>query len=255
MIIKNTKVNNLEVYIHDTRKNMGIQVAKDFATYLKALQTKKKEVNIIFAAAPSQLDFLEALKAEERIDWQNVNVFHMDEYIGISIDQEQSFARFVKEKVAIPFKVGGFYPLNGTADNVEEECLRYATLLKENKIDIVCLGIGENGHLAFNDPGVADFWDTKDVKIVQLDEVCRMQQVNDKCFADLNSVPKYAMTLTIPTLMRADAMFCTVPSTNKAVAVKKTLQEDVNCLCPASILRIHKNAKLYCDKDSGQFIL
>lgn len=255
MILKEIKVDNLDVYVHDTRASMGEQVAADFAAYLRELQSKKDEVNIVFAAAPSQSDFLDSLTREEGIDWSRVNVFHMDEYIGISIDEEQSFARFVKSYVADKLKVGRFYPLNGRADSIEAECARYTELLRSNRIDIVCLGIGENGHIAFNDPGEADFWDASDVKTVTLDEKCRTQQVNDKCFPTIDDVPKYAMTLTVPALMRAGAMFCTVPSATKAWAVERTLKGCVDVMCPATALRLHANAKFYCDKDSGRSLL
>lgn len=255
MILKETKVDNLDVYVHDTRASMGEQVARDFASCLRALLAEKDEVNIIFAAAPSQADFLDSLTREEGIDWSRVNVFHMDEYIGITIDKEQSFARFVKSFVADKLGVGAFYPLNGGADNIDKECARYTSLLREKKVDIVCLGIGENGHIAFNDPGEADFWDEKDVKTVTLDEKCRTQQVNDKCFPAIDDVPKYAMTLTVPALMRAGAMFCTVPGSTKAWAVERTLCGAVDVMCPATALRLHANAKFYCDKDSGKALI
>lgn len=255
MILKSFNVNKLKVHIHDTRASMGEQVAREFASYLRALLEKQEKVNVIFAAAPSQADFLDSLTREERIDWSRVNVFHMDEYVGISIDQEQSFARFVKTLVADKLGAGKFYYLDGKAEDAEAECARYTALLRENPVDIVCLGIGENGHIAFNDPGEADFWDARDVKIVKLDEVCRNQQVNDKCFPDIDSVPKYAMTLTVPTLLRAKAMFCTVPAKTKAEAVKRTLLGDIDDMCPATALRLHKDASFYCDSDSGSYVL
>ena len=255
MILKEMKADKLNVYVYDTRVNMGKRVANDYAEYVKALLKGKDTVNVIFAAAPSQLDFLSSLAEIEGIEWNRINVFHMDEYIGVGIDQEQSFARFVKVHVADRFHVKEFFPLNGKADNIEEECKRYTVQLQEHKPDIVCLGIGENGHIAFNDPGVADFWDDQYVKTVKLDEVCRNQQVNDKCFPNIDSVPKYAMTLTVPALMRAQVMFCTVPAATKAKAVRQTVLFAINDNCPASALRLHKNAYLYCDKDSGKYIL
>jgi glucosamine-6-phosphate deaminase len=126
--------------------------------------------------------------------------------------------------------------------------------LRENPVDIVCLGIGENGHIAFNDPWVADFWDSEWVKVVELDDMCRQQQVNDGCFPTFDDVPKFAFTLTIPTMLRAKAMFCTVPAITKANAVKNTLEGPIGEACPATALRIHKNAKLYCDADSASLI-
>ena len=255
MILKSFKVDRLNVHIHDTRASMGDQVASEFAAKLKEVLASKERANVIFAAAPSQADFLDSLTREEGIDWKRVNVFHMDEYIGISIDQEQSFARFVKTLVADKLGVGNFYALDGKAEDIDAECARYTKLLRDNPVDIVCLGIGENGHIAFNDPGEADFWDAKDVKVVKLDEVCRNQQVNDKCFPDIDSVPKFAMTLTVPALLRAGAMFCTVPAKTKADAVKLTLTGGIDDMCPATALRLHKNASFYCDSDSGIYLL
>lgn len=255
MILKEMKADQMQVYVHDTRKSMGAQVAHDVAMLLRKLLAEKETVNVIFAAAPSQSDFLASLAEEKEIDWKRVNVFHMDEYIGISIEHKESFAGFVKKYVADPLGAGSFYPLHGEAENISAECARYTALLREMKVDIVCLGIGENGHIAFNDPGEADFWDPADVKIVTLDEVCRNQQVNDKCFPDIDSVPKYAMTLTVPALLRAGAMFCTVPAATKADAVRRTILGNIDPLCPATALRLHANAKFYCDSDSGVSLL
>ena len=255
MILKEMKADRLSVYVYDTRENMGKRVAADFSEYIKALLKTKDTVNVIFAAAPSQSDFLSSLAEIKGIAWDRVNAFHMDEYVGMGIEDEQSFARFVKMNVADRLNVGKFYPINGKAEDIQKECERYTKLLRDNKPDIVCLGIGENGHIAFNDPWEADFWDDKDVKTVKLDETCRQQQVNDKCFPDIDSVPKYAMTLTVPTLMRAGAMFCTVPAATKANAVMNTIFSGINEDCPATALRLHKNAKFYCDKDSGRYIL
>ena len=255
MILKEMQADKMGVVVYDSRAEMGKRVAHDYSECVKTLLKEKEKINVIFAAAPSQSDFLAALTEIEGIDWNRINVFHMDEYIGIGIDQEQSFARFVKVFVADKFKVGEFFPLNGKAENIDEECKRYTDLLRRYKPDVVCLGIGENGHIAFNDPGVADFWDDQYVKVVKLDEVCRNQQVNDKCFPDIDSVPKYAMTLTVPALLRAGAMFCTVPAPTKANAVRTTVLSPISDDCPASALRLHKNAYLYCDADSGKYLL
>ena len=255
MILKSMEKDELKIFVHDSRESMGRQVAKDFAGYVRKALAEKESINVIFAAAPSQNDFLESLEKEKGVEWNRVNAFHMDEYVGIGIEDEQSFARFVKEKVVDSLGIKNFFAINGKADDIEEDCERYTALLRKYKVDAVCLGIGENGHIAFNDPGEADFWDDKDVKKVKLDEVCRNQQVNDKCFPDIDSVPKYAITLTVPTLLRAKAMFCTVPAPTKADAVNKMVNGSVSENLPATALRIHKNATLYCDKDSGKYIL
>ncbi|MBQ4516517.1 MAG: glucosamine-6-phosphate deaminase [Clostridia bacterium] len=234
---------------------MGAAAGGDAAAKIKELIAKKGEVNMIFAAAPSQNETLETLVSSEGIDWSKVNAFHMDEYIGLSPDAPQGFGNFLKDRIfsKLPFKsVNYIYAENETA---EETCARYTKLIKENPIDIVCLGIGENGHIAFNDPWVADFNDSEVIKKVELDEVCRQQQVNDGCFAKLDDVPKFALTLTVPTLYNADYLFCTVPAPTKADAVYKTVNNDINEDLPATIMRNHDNAVMYCDSDSGAKLL
>jgi glucosamine-6-phosphate deaminase len=233
---------------------MGEDSAAAFAATLREMLAKKDAVNVIFAAAPSQSDFLAALEREADIDWKRVNVFHMDEYIGIDNDHPQSFAKFVKTHVADQFAVGAFYPLNGACKSVSEECARYEKLLREFPVDIVCMGIGENGHIAFNDPGVADFTDPVLVKTAKLDEVCRNQQVHDGCFETLADVPTHALTLTCPTLMNATYQFCVVPAPTKAQAAKRMLNGEISEECPCTALRRADHAALYLDPDSASLL-
>ena len=254
MLLKQFTCDSLNVKVFENRTAMGGDAARDVAAEMRRLLAEKAQINMIFAAAPSQSDFLAALIAEADIDWKRVNVFHMDEYIGIGNDHPQSFAKFVKTHVADQFAVGAFYPLNGACKSVSEECARYEKLLRDHPVDIVCMGIGENGHIAFNDPGVADFTDPVYVKTAKLDEVCRNQQVNDGCFPTLADVPKYAMTLTVPALVAAPKLFCIVPAPTKAKAVKATLQGEITDLCPATILRTRKDAVLYLDRDSAALL-
>lgn len=178
----------------------------------------------------------------------------MDEYIGIHPDAPQSFGHFLRIRIfdKVPFKKVNY--LNGLAESLEEECKRYADLLTKYPVDIVCLGIGENGHIAFNDPDVADFNDPKLVKIVKLDPVCRQQQVNEKCFERLDLVPKEALTLTIPALLKAEWMFCIVPFKNKAHAVYRAIYGEISEKCPASILRRKEKSSLYLDTESAEQI-
>ncbi|WP_129724794.1 glucosamine-6-phosphate deaminase [Xylanivirga thermophila] len=234
---------------------MGRGAANDAACVIKKLLNEKDDVNIIFAAAPSQNEFLEALMLDNDIEWGRINAFHMDEYIGLPADAPQGFGNFLKERIfdRVPFKSITY--LNGNATDIEEECIRYTKLLKDNPVDIVCMGIGENGHIAFNDPHVAFFNDDKWVKVVDLDLKCRNQQVHDGCFANLDAVPTHALTLTIPALLSAEHIFCVVPAITKAEAVKNTVNGPITEQCPASILRNHENAVLYVDKDSGKYIL
>lgn len=246
------KVDNLTVKILDSRAKMGKCAAEDIHAKINELLEKKSEINMIFAAAPSQNEALESLLSFKDIDWDRINAFHMDEYIGLSEDDNnKSFGFYLTEHIfsKAPFK--SINLINGNAKDLEEECNRYADLLKKFPTDIVIMGIGENGHIAFNDPWVADFNDEKIIKTVALDEVCRNQQVNDGCFKNIKSVPKQALTLTCPTLFSGDNLFCIVPAKTKADAVKRTLNGSISEECPATILRNHKNATLYLDSDSS----
>lgn len=244
----------LDIKIFDTRAEMGKAAADDIAAGIKTLLAEKDEINMIFAAAPSQNDMLAALCARDDIEWEKINAFHMDEYIGLDPNAPQCFSNFLKEHIfdLKPFK--SINLIDASASDPEQECERYAALLAENPVDIVCMGIGENGHIAFNDPHVADFNDPKAVKPVSLDDVCRMQQVNDGCFASIDDVPKWAITLTIPTLVSAKYNYCVVPAPTKANAVKNTVEGPVSEACPATILRSKDNAIMYCDADSSALL-
>jgi glucosamine-6-phosphate deaminase len=255
MIIKQGKIDNLEYRVYDSRYNMGYAASKDVAFTIKKLLNEKDEISIIFAAAPSQNELLQYLVADKTIDFRRVNAFHMDEYVGLNSNAPQAFGQFLRDRLfdKVPFKSVNI--INGTADNIESECERYAALLGEAKPDIVCMGIGENGHIAFNDPHVAYFNDKKAVKVVSLDEVCRNQQVNDGCFEDISLVPTHAVTLTIPTLVSPEYVFCVVPAATKANAVYTLINGEIGEYCPCTILRKHNNAILYTDKDSASRIL
>lgn len=244
----------MKVKIYETRDEMGKGAADDIANAIKKLLAEKEEINMIFAAAPSQNDMLLHLCEKDEIEWKRINAFHMDEYIGLSADAPQCFSNFLKKYIfdLKPFKSVNL--INAAATNPETECERYTKLLKENPVDIVCMGIGENGHIAFNDPHVAEFDDKMVVKPVKLDEICRNQQVNDGCFETIDEVPQYAITLTIPTLISAKYNFCVVPAKTKAVAVKNTVEGEISEACPASILRNKDNAIMYCDADSSALL-
>lgn len=248
------KKDKLEIKIFETRDEMGIAAANDIAAAIKELLSNKAEINMIFAAAPSQNDMLLHLCEKTDIEWDRINALHMDEYIGLDPDAPQCFSNFLKRGIfdIKPFKSVNL--INAGATDAQTEADRYASLLKEYPADIVCMGIGENGHIAFNDPHVADFNDNKVVKIVELDDVCRMQQVNDGCFEKLDDVPKCALTLTIPTLVSSKYNFCVVPASTKAEAVKNTVLGEISEKCPATILRNKDNAILYCDFDSSVYI-
>lgn len=244
----------MQVNVFQDRKTMGRAAANDVSSCIKQLLKEKDEVNMIFAAAPSQDDFLRHLVKEPSISWDRINAFHMDEYIGLDKDAPQAFGNFLKERIfgKVPFK--SVHYIDGTTSDPEGECNRYGDKLKQYKVDIVCLGIGENGHIAFNDPPVADFNDPYPVKIVNLDHASRQQQVNDKCFRHLEEVPQKAFTLTIPSLLKADYLFCIVPTKLKAEAIRNTLKNPISEVCPATILRTKNNAFLYLEKESASLI-
>jgi len=250
-LLKEFKKDNLTVKLFDTRDAMGAYAAKEASDKMKELLSKKEEINMIFAAAPSQNEFLKTLYTDKDIDFSRINAFHMDEYIGLPSDNPAGFGNFLRDRIfsKAPFKSVNY--LNGLAEDIDAECARYTQLLKDHPIDIVCMGIGENGHIAFNDPHVAFFNDEKAVKVVELDQKCRQQQVNDGCFASIDEVPTHALTLTIPTLVSGDYLFCMVPAATKADAVYATINGEIEEKCPASILRKHDNATLYVDSDSG----
>ncbi|KAA0991186.1 glucosamine-6-phosphate deaminase [Dyadobacter aurulentus] len=245
------KVDNLEVKIFETRQEMGETAAKAVADKIRELQDIKEFVNIIFASAPSQNEFLTALRTETGIRWDKVNAFHMDEYVGIAADAPQNFGYFLKVRLFDHVNPRSVSYLDGNASDLNAECERYAALLEKYPIDIVCMGIGENGHLAFNDPHVAFFDDPLVVKQVELDEACRQQQVNDECFDTFDEVPETALTLTIPTLLKSTYAFAMVPGEKKAQAIYHTVESEIQEAYPATILRKHPNAILYIDKDSS----
>ena len=248
------KVVNLPVKIFDTREEMGVDSANRVAEVINAAIAEKGVANVVFAAAPSQDDMLKSL-LEQDIDWSKVRAFHQDEYIGIADDEPAGFGNFLDRAIFKKVNFKEIHYLRCDADKAEEKCAEYTKLLTDYPIDMILLGIGENGHLAFNDPAVADFEDPKKIKIVELDDVCRQQQVNDGCFATLNDVPKQAMSLTMSFIMSVPHAVCVVPTIRKANAVYNALMGPVTTACPASILRNHNDAILYLDKDSASKIL
>ena len=253
-MIKELEVDDLRVEVYQDRTKMGEAAASAVGERIVKLLSQQEYVNIVFASAPSQNEFLAALIKQTGIDWKRVNAFHMDEYIGLPENSPQKFGSFLNEKIFkyLPFRALNY--INGNAPDSFAECGRYAELLQQYPSDIVCLGIGENGHLAFNDPHVADLNDPVRVKIVDLDFECRRQQVSDGTFDNLNSVPKLAITLTIPALMAGEYVYGIVPGKNKTLAVYNTLYKKISEQCPASVLRTQTNAVLFLDKDSAALI-
>ena len=251
---KTLQVDRLHVEIYTDREKMGVAAAHTVAKRMKDVIADRGEVAVVFAAAPSQNEFLATLRSLDGIGWDKVFAFHMDEYIGLPADAPQGFGNFLRQRLFDRVRPGTVYFLDGQAPDPEEECKRYSALLESHLVDIVCAGIGENGHLAFNDPPVADFADPLQVKVVELDETCRMQQVHDGCFPDLDSVPTHAITMTIPALMAARWIYTVVPGPAKAQAIKATLTGPIGIQCPATALRQHPNSILYIDRDSASLL-
>lgn len=253
-LIKEMKTGKLLVKVFDTRNAMGEDAGKEAAACIRQLLKEKEEINIIFAAAPSQNETLETLIKEPEIEWERVNAYHMDEYVGLAPEHPAGFRNYLNRTIfeKLPFKTINL--INGNAEDAYAEAKRYGELLLAHPVDLCLLGVGENGHLAFNDPGVAEFDDPVRAKVVPLDEVCRQQQVNDGCFEKIDEVPTHAITVTIPGLTAAKYMFCSVPAATKARAIKDMLSGEVTEKCPASILTEHEAAVLYLDKDSAAMI-
>jgi len=247
--VKTQTVDQLQVKVFEDRAAMGAAAGTEASARIKELLAAKGKIRMIFAAAPSQNELLQQLKETPGIDWSHITVFHMDEYIGLPKDAPQAFSRFLCDKLFDEVQPGTVHLIDSSSD-IEIECKRYSELLAEAPIDIVCMGIGENGHIAFNDPPVADFNDIQLVKAVELDEACRQQQVNDGCFPTFAAVPTHALTLTIPALLSGAHLFCVVPGATKHEAVKRTLNGPIATECPSTILRTHADCTLYVDLDS-----
>jgi glucosamine-6-phosphate deaminase len=250
-MVTQEKVDALEVRVYDRPEALAAAAAHEAAERLRTVLARQPGAAVILASAASQVLFLGALVAAEGIEWSRVTLFHMDEYLGIAEDHPASFGRFVRERVTGRVRVRAFHPLRGEADQPIRECDRYERLLAAQPIDLCCLGIGENGHVAFNDPPVADFEDARGVKLVRLDEACRRQQVGEGAFPTLAAVPEFAYTLTVPALCAARRLICVVPERRKAVAVRNALAGPIDTACPASVLRRQGHAVLFLDVDSA----
>lgn len=242
-----------KINVLSNKSTTGIAAGKAVENCIIELLKTKNSIRIVFAAAPSQDSMLDYLTKSTLIDWKKIVAFHMDEYIGLSPDSPQLFSSYLDTNLFSKVAVEK-HTIDVTND-VDDEINRYTQLLQQGPIDIVCLGIGENGHLAFNDPHVADFNDPKIVKMVELDDACRIQQVNDGCFQSMERVPEKAITLTIPTLFKGAHLFCVVLGANKSEAVKNTLTEPISTSCPASILTTHPDCNFYFDEEAYKQVI
>lgn len=245
----------LEVEVHSDRAKMGRAAAAVVAAHLRQQAERDGQAAAIFASAPSQNEFLAALRQDTTIPWPRVTAFHLDEYIGVEATHPASFRRFLVDRLFAHVPIRVFHGLAGEAPDPEAECARYAALLRAQPPTLAILGIGENGHLAFIDPPLCDFFEPADVRVVELDEPCRRQQVNDGSFATLDAVPRTALSLTIPFLMRLPRAVAIVPGPAKRAAIAAAVDGPVTCACPASILRRHADARLFLDPASAAGIL
>lgn len=252
------KRDQLTVEIHSRDEDLARSAAALAAETIREAIAERGEASVIFATANSQIKFLNELAAiseSSGIEWSKVVMFHMDEYLGIPASHPASFRNGMRLMVDEVLHPKTFHYLQGDAEEPLKAISAYSQLLENHPPDLCCLGIGENGHLAFNDPPVADFDDPLPLKIVKLDHACRMQQVGEGHFPDLQSVPSYALTLTIPTLCRARRMLAIVPEKRKATAVERTLNGPIDTSCPGSILRLQPHCTLYLDQDSASDFL
>ena len=252
--IRTMNVDKVRVEVYSSRVEMGLAVAEAVATRMRQLLSQKQGVSVVFAAADSQKEFLDALAAEKGIDWGRVTAFHMDEYLGVPGTAPQSFGRWLRDRLFGRVRPGTVHYMDGMGRSPEAECARYAALLQSAPLDIACLGIGENGHLAFNDPPVADFADPKRVKRVEIDEASRIQQSAEGNFPRPEDVPRVALTMTIPALLAAPFIVCTVPGPRKAQAVKAALYGPLSTACPATAVRSHAGTVVYLDPESSRLI-
>ncbi len=247
------RVDTLRVEVYSDRRAMGEAAAQRVAESIAAAQADHGWANVIFAAAPSQNEMLARL-CELPVDWEHVRAFHMDEYVGLPAGAPQRFGQWLKDRIFDIVKPAEVHLLEPSADEPAKSAEAYAAKLRAHPVDVVCCGIGENAHIAFNDPLLANFSDPYLVKIVELELPSRQQQVNDGSFATLDDVPTHALTLTVPALTAAKAVHCVVPGTTKAEAVRTMLRGPITSLCPASVLRQHAGAILYLDPAASTLI-
>ena len=240
--------------VYAAQEDLARDAAREAQAHLQACIAERGEASAILATGNSQIRFLEELIRLGGVDWSKLTLFHMDEYLGIDGNHKASFRRYMRERVEARVKPKVFHYLDGNADQPLDECARYADLLQAREIDLCCMGVGENGHIAFNDPHVAEFDDPWSVKLVSLDLKCRQQQVSEGHFPNVDDMPRYAYTLTIPTLCAVRKIICISPEKRKAQAIHNALKDAVSTNCPASYLRTQKQAVLLLDQDSAALL-
>ena len=245
----------MKIDISDNKNEMGSRAADQAAAIICAAIAERNEARVIFASAASQFEFIEALLAHAEIDWSKVCGFHLDEYVGLAADHPASFRRFLKERLLakLPCPVKSFTFVGGDAPDTAAECARLEAAIREKPVDLACIGIGENGHIAFNDPP-ADFKTNAAYAVVALDEVCRRQQVGEGWYPNLDAVPTHAFSMTVPQILAAREIVVVVPDDRKAKAVSMAVDGPLTNMCPSSILRTHPRCTLFLDKPAASLL-
>jgi glucosamine-6-phosphate deaminase len=251
LLVKTFQVDALTVQLYRSASDLAQGAAQRVQEYLQEVIEARGGAAVLLATGNSQIEFLDTLIALGGLDWSKITLFHLDEYLGIDANHPASFRRYLRERVEIRVNPGAFHYIEGDARQPLDECSRYTELLRSQPIDLCCLGLGENGHLAFNEPSVADFNDPHTVKLVKLAEATRQQQVDGGYFPHLEAVPQYAFTLTLPALCSANKILCLAPESRKADTVKQMLQNVIGVECPATVLRQQAQAILCLDTESA----
>jgi glucosamine-6-phosphate deaminase len=243
----------MKINVAETSKELGKNAGREAAALIRRIISEKGRANIILATGTSQFETISKLISENYIDWTKVTMFHLDEYIGLPVTHEASFRKYLKERFLEKISAAPAYFLIDGETNPEDEINRLNTAISEHPIDVALVGIGENGHLAFNDPP-ADFETNDPYLIVNLDEPCRLQQLNEGWFATLGEVPTQAISMSVEQIMKSGHIICSVPDLRKAQAVRDSLEEEVCNLYPASILQLHANCTFFLDKNSASLV-
>ncbi|BAZ06431.1 glucosamine-6-phosphate deaminase [Calothrix sp. NIES-3974] len=246
------RVDSLWVQVYNSEAEMAEDAADIAAKYLGEVLQQNRTARLMLATGNSQLKFLDALISNSNLDWSKIECFQLDEYLGLSSDHAASFRRYLRDRISSRVTPKAFHYIEGDTLEPLKECDRYSRLLQEQPIDLCLLGIGDNGHLAFNDPDVADFRDPHTVKLVRLDDINRKQQVVTAYFSDVSRVPQYAFTVTIPVICAAKKIICLAPGQRKTEIIQYMLEAKISEKCPASILRQQPQATLFLDTEAAK---
>ena len=249
--VRRFNVGKLKLEIHGSPKAAGEAAARAAASELLRLGRSRDEIGVIFATGASQIETLASLTSVPELPWDRVVGFHMDEYVGLNASHPASFRRYMRERLTKCVAMHAFYEVDGNAEQIQAYCREYACAIERAAPSLCLIGIGENGHLAFNDPGEADFHDPFAMKVVTLDDACRDQQVAEGWFARRDDVPEQALTLTIPALLRVPKLIASVPGPRKASIVRRTINDPISTACPSTILRTHDDTTIYLDAESA----